>query len=191
MSNTRVGPLARLRGWWHLLAAEFAKFGVIGTIGIFVDLGAYLWLTVGIGADGAGVLEGREKIASVLATGIATGFSWVANRYWTFRHKRSARVHRELVLFLFFNAIGALITMACIAIAIDVFGITDPVGQSAARLLGIGLGTIFRFWTYRQFVFVRELSDLPPVPHGEGEHETRTQDQSVTEDDAVFRPPRG
>lgn len=166
MSSTHIGLRARLRGWWALLAAEFAKFGVIGTVGIFIDLGAFYVLTHGLDG-GDGVLAGREKIASILATGIATAVSWIANRYWTFRHKRSARVHRELFLFLVFNGIGALITMGCIVVAIDLMGITDPLGQSIARLIGIALGTIFRFWTYRQFVFVRELSDLPPVPTDE------------------------
>ena len=52
-----------------------------------------------------------------------------------------------------------------VALAIDVLHASGPVAQTSARLVGIVLGTIFRFWTYRQFVFVRELADLPPVPH--------------------------
>ncbi|GAB97945.1 putative flippase GtrA [Kineosphaera limosa] len=172
---TRLLPWlrVRLRAWWDLFAAQFAKFGVIGTIGIFIDLGAYWLLTAGLG-DG-GVLAGREKIASVLATGIATAVSWIANRYWTFRDHRSARVPRELFLFLVFNGVGALITVGCVVVAVDVLGITDPMGQNVARLFGIGVGTIFRFWTYRQFVFVRELSDLPPVPTEETLRDTNSR----------------
>lgn len=146
---------ARLRQWWHLLAAEAAKFGVIGTIGIFVDNGAFLLL-----AAGQGPMVGHDKLASVTATAIATAFSWVCNRYWTFRHRRQSDVGREVLLFLFFNAVGALITMACVALAIDVFGVVSPAGKTVARLIGIVIGTIFRFWTYRQFVFVRKLSHL-------------------------------
>ena len=181
MTRTRGGITVRLRAWWDLLAAEFAKFGVIGTVGIFVDNGAYLLLTHGLLDPGP--LAGHEKIASIVATAIATLFSWIGNRYWTFRHKRAERpdhMQREVVLFLVFNAIGALITMACVALAIDVFDVTDPVGQTAARLVGIVIGTIFRFWTYRQFVFVRELAHLPTVPDSESH-----------DDDAMFRPPRG
>ncbi len=161
MQRTSGGFAARLRRWWDLLATEFAKFGVIGAIGIFVDNGAFLLLTHGLG-DG-GPFAGHEKVASLVATTIASLFSWVCNRYWTFRHKRSDDLRREIVLFALFNAIGALITMACVALAIDVLHTTGPVGQTAARLVGIVLGTIFRFWTYRQFVFVRRLS-TPTTP---------------------------
>lgn len=201
MTRTRGGLGSRLRGWWDLLAAEFAKFGAIGAIGVFVDSGAYLALTVGVGVGGAGVLDGHEKIASLVATGIATLYSWVANRHWTFRHRRPANLRREVGLFLFFNAIGALITMGCNAIAIDVFHVTDPSGQTAARLVGIVLGTIFRFWTYRQFVFVRELADLPPVPgedyaprhraHGAAGGPAGPSAAPVSARDAESRPRRG
>ena len=163
--------VSRLRDWWDLLAAEFAKFGIIGTIGVFVDNGAFVLLAHGF--DGTGPMAGHEKLASLVATGIASVFSWVCNRYWTFRHKRPDNLPREIALFTLFNAIGALITMGCVALAIDVLHATDPVVQTSARLVGIVLGTVFRFWTYRQFVFVRELADLPPVPHGTPSAATR------------------
>lgn len=183
-----TGAIARVRGWWDLLSAEFAKFGVIGTIGIFVDNGAFVLLTHGFGA--AGPLAGHEKFASLVATAIASVFSWVCNRYWTFRDKRPDDLRREIVLFTVFNAIGALITMGCVALAIDVLHAAGPVAQTAARLVGIVLGTVFRFWTYRQFVFVRELSDLPPVPHGETEAEAQSK-TDVSAPDAESRRRRG
>ena len=167
--------VSRVRGWWDLFSAEFAKFGVIGTIGVFVDSGAF-WL-LAHGFDGTGPLAGHEKLASLVATAIASVFSWICNRYWTFRHKRPDNLRREIVLFSVFNAIGALITMGCVALAIDVLHVTNPVVQTSARLVGIVLGTLFRFWTYRQFVFVRELADLPPVPDSP-EHESNESAES-------------
>lgn len=177
---------SRIRGWWDLLAAEFAKFGVIGTIGVFVDSGVFLLLTHAF--DGSGPLAGHEKLASLAATGVASVFSWVCNRYWTFRHKRPDNLRREILLFALFNAIGALITMGCVALAIDVLHATGPVAQTSARLVGIVLGTVFRFWTYRQFVFVRELADLPPVPHAPSTPQPR---DDVTAPDAASRRRRG
>ena len=166
--------VSRVRGWWDLFSAEFAKFGVIGTIGVFVDSGAF-WL-LAHGFDGIGPLAGHEKLASLVATAIASVFSWICNRYWTFRHKRPDNLRREILLFSLFNAIGALITMGCVALVIDVLHVTDPIVQTSARLVGIVLGTLFRFWTYRQFVFVRELADLPPVPHGPDSTDSTAQD---------------
>lgn len=152
-----------LRRWWGQLAAEAAKFGVIGAIGVFVDLGAYAFLQYGWFGPTEGPLYGHEKLASVGATAIASVFSWVCNRYWTFRHKRGGNLRREIVLFSFFNAIGALITVGCIAFAIDVLHLRGLAWESAARIVGIGVGTLFRFWTYRRWVFVAELAPQQPA----------------------------
>ena len=171
-----AGIMDRIRGLASLFWREVAKFGAVGGVAFVIDNGLYWYLI-------HGPMSGSEVKARFVSAGVATIFAWVANRYWTFRHKRAERpahMQREVVLFLVFNAIGALITMACVALAIDVFDVTDPAGQTAARLVGIVIGTIFRFWTYRQFVFVRELTHLPPVP-----------DPESHDDDAMFRPPRG
>lgn len=159
---------ARLRLWWDRILGEAAKFGVVGAIGVFVDLGAYAFFQYGWFGPTNGPLYGHEKIASFAATAVATVFSWVCNRYWTFRDKRGDDLVREGMLFVVFNVVGALITVACVAFAIDVLGAKGLTWESAARVVGIGLGTLFRFWAYRRFVFVRELADDlpadPPVP---------------------------
>ena len=87
---------------------------------------------------------------------------------------------RTLNLSAWASVAGSLILIAelgCVALAIDVLHVTNPVVQTSARLVGIVLGTLFRFWTYRQFVFVRELADLPPVPHSP-EHESNESAES-------------
>ncbi|WP_226344367.1 GtrA family protein [Agilicoccus flavus] len=154
----------RLRGWWGMFLAEAAKFGVVGGIGVFVDMGAYAFFRYGWFGPEHGPLYTHAKLASVAATAVATLFSWVCNRYWTFRDKRSDDLVREGLLFAAFNVVGALITVACVALAIDVLHADALTWESVARGVGIGLGTLFRFWAYRRFVFVHELQDLTPQP---------------------------
>ena len=89
-------------------------------------------------------------------------FSWVANRYWTFRDKRSSNKTRELVMFLIMNAIGLGIQAGCVAIAQYLMGVTDPTGLFiAGNVIGLFFGTVFRYFAYRFWVFKEKL-DVEP-----------------------------
>jgi putative flippase GtrA len=135
----------RLYQRFRVLIHEAAKFGVVGMAGFIVSLG---------GADvlryGAGV--GKYK-AVVAATILATVVTFVGNRYWAFRHRERTGMGRETVLFFVFNAIGLLIQLACVAIVQDGLQLNGKVWYNAANLAGIGLGTLFRFWSYRKWVW--------------------------------------
>ena len=126
---------------------EAAKFGVVGGLAWFVDNGifAFLW---------HGPMSDSTIKARIVSTGIATLFSWFASRYWTFRHRRSDRPWKEFVLFLAMNAIGLGIVVACQFVSRYVLGFTSfGADFVAGGVIGLILGTIFRFLAYRYFVF--------------------------------------
>ena len=135
----------RLYERFRVLIHEAAKFGVVGLAGFIVSLG---------GADvlryGAGV--GKYK-AVVIATVLATVVTFIGNRYWAFRHRERTGMGRETVLFFVFNGIGLLIQLACVAIVQDGLNLQGKIAYNAANLVGIGLGTLFRFWSYRKWVW--------------------------------------
>ena len=95
---------------------------------------------------------GKYK-AVVIATIAATVVTFLGNRYWAFRHRERVGMGRETVLFFVFNGIGLLIQLACVAIVQDGLGLQGKVWYNLANLCGIGLGTLFRFWTYRKWVW--------------------------------------
>ena len=100
--------------------------------------------------------------ARIVSTGIATLASWFANRYWTFRHRRSDRVWREFGLFMIMNGIGLLIALACQAVSRYMLGYQSFTADFVSGgVIGLILGTIFRFLAYRYFVFNEELSSDP------------------------------
>lgn len=134
----------------QLLWREAAKFGVVGGLGWFIDNGIYALLWHG------SMSESTIK-ARVVSTGIATLFSWFANRYWTFRHRRTTRVWKEFMLFLIMNGIGLGIVVACQFVSRYVLGFTSfSADFIAGGVIGLILGTIFRFVAYRYFVFSSE-----------------------------------
>lgn len=144
----------RLRGIVSLFWREVAKFGTVGGVAFIVDNGLYWWLINGPMDDS--VVKARFVSASV-----ATLFSWVANRYWTFRHRRQANALRELVLFIVINVIGMVISAGCVWIARYPLEVTDRTLLLFAGIFGTVLATVMRFFAYRFLVFNAELDAEP------------------------------
>ena len=138
--------LARLRAGIGLLYREMIKFGVVGAIAFVIDLGVanLLWQTV---------LEDKVTTARIISGALATLFAWLGNRLWTFRHRRSREPLQEVVLFFAINGLALAISAAVLALSHYGLGYQSRLADNIATIVGIGVGTIFRFVAYRYFVF--------------------------------------
>ncbi|POH60734.1 GtrA family protein [Arthrobacter glacialis] len=149
----------RIKGLMGLFWREVAKFGVVGGVAFVIDTGIYLWLL-------AGSMGGHPTKAKIISAAVATVFSWLANRYWTFRHRRQANMVREVILFIIMNGIGLGIAAACVYISHWVLGFESATADIiAGSVVGLILGTIFRFFAYRYWVFTEELDQEPGFDH--------------------------
>jgi putative flippase GtrA len=129
------------------LAPEAVKFALVGGLNTGVNF-LIFWVLI------LTVLSGSQLKANVIATVVATVTSYLMNRHWTYRSRpKTAAVHREFMLFLVFNAAGLAIELAVIGVTKYWFGLTGIIAVTAAKVVGTALGTIFRFVTYRTFVF--------------------------------------
>lgn len=149
----------RIRGLASLFWREVAKFGAVGGVAFVIDSAIFIWLFTG-------PMHGSEVWAKAVATVVASVFSWVANRYWTFRHRKQANVAREAVLFAIMNLVGLLIASGCVWFAKYILDLNDkPSLFIAGSVVGLVLGTIFRFFAYRFWVFNEELDQEPEFSH--------------------------
>ncbi len=152
-----------LRGWalrWYeLLAREVAKFGVVGLAAFCLDTALYNYFVFGVpGATGVGAMHDMPLRAKVAATAFSTIFAWVGNRYWTFRQRRRSGRAREFALFVFFNIIGLAIAVLCLGFSRYGLGLESQLADNiSGNGVGLVLGTLFRFWAYRTYVFTAEL----------------------------------
>jgi putative flippase GtrA len=134
------------------LIHEAAKFGVVGAIGFVVNLA---------GADVLRYDVGLEKYAALtIATVLATIVTFIGNRYWAFRHRGGDGTARESVLFFGLNGVALLIQYVSLWFIDGVLGLGSRFWYLAAVVLGTGLGTLFRFWSYRRWVWHSPLA--PP-----------------------------
>lgn len=145
------------------LVHEVAKFGLVGVLGLVVDLPIYNWLVFDnplvVGDSGDGMLHHKPVTAKVISVTAATIATYLGNRHWTWRHRERSGLHREYALFFILNGIGLLIASGCLAFSRYVLDLhTQLADNIAANVIGLGLGTLFRFWSYRKWVFREEIA---------------------------------
>jgi len=134
------------------LIAQLARFGVVGAIGFVVDFTVFNLLR-------ATVLNPDEVHsgpfwAKVVSTAVAILVNWIGNRYWTFRDQRRAVAAREGVEFVIVSLGGMVISLGCLAVSHYVLGFTSALADNVSgNVIGLLLGTVFRFWLYKVWVY--------------------------------------
>lgn len=143
---------------WQKFVHEALKFGLVGGINTIINYAVFNALALTVFADG-------QLKATVIATVVATITSYLMNRHWTYRDRPKSAMRREYALFFLFNATGLLIELGVLALAKYGLGITSLLAINLAKTAGLVLGTAFRFWSYRTFVFRSSPADhAPPTP---------------------------
>jgi putative flippase GtrA len=147
----------RVKHLWH----EVAKFGIVGGIGFVVT------------EIGFNLLHFDAKLglftSNALATVVAAVVTFAGNKYWTFRHRAGHGTRKETIIFIALNGVGILIQYACVWITQNAFGVTGKYLLNVAFLIGIGLGTLFRFWSYRKWVWGSPPGEPPAEPSERGD----------------------
>ena len=134
------------------------KFGVIGLVGFFVDVGIFNALRLGAFGDGH-FFQGPIG-AKIVSAGIATVVTWFGNRYWTFREHRRKNYLLELAEFSTVSVGGILIGLACLWVSHYLLGFTSLLADNiSTNLVGLVLGTSFRFLLYRFWVYGHHRAD--------------------------------
>lgn len=143
--NPFRGLAGKLGTTWRILAKELSAFGVVGFLNLFVDVGLFNLLHSGAGLG--------PTTSTVLSTAVATTCAYFMNRHWSFSHRARTGLAREYSLFFGLNGIALLMGIAVLDVTYYILGYTDPASTNIAKVIGIGLGTIFRFWSYKRWVF--------------------------------------
>lgn len=134
------------------LLPQLARFGAVGLVGLVVDVALFNLLRVTVLAPEV-IAEG-PIIAKVVSTSVAIAINWIGSRYWTFRLEHRRPAAREAVEFAVVSVGGLLIAVACLVVSRYVFGFTSLLADNiASNVVGLALGSAFRFVLYRTWVF--------------------------------------
>jgi putative flippase GtrA len=144
-ADSRSGSLRdHVRSSWRILLKEIAAFGAIGLISLVIDLGLFNLL----------YHHGTLK-AKCISTVAATTFAYFGNRHLSFSHRARTSIGRETTFFFGINLVVLIISELVLAVFAYPFNQrNDHVVMNVVNLGTIAVGTIFRFWAYKRFVFL-------------------------------------
>jgi putative flippase GtrA len=144
---------------WAMLVHELTKFGIVGVFNTGLDFGIANLLHVG--------LHTNQYLAKTISVTIAATSSYFMNRYWTFRHRARTGLGREYALFFLLNGVGLVIALACIWLVMGPLDRHGALWFNVAQVLGLVLGMLFRFTTYKRWVFLAPATSPESEPPAE------------------------
>lgn len=139
--SARHPAVSRLRR----LSREVAEFAAVGGIGVLVNLAVFNLVR--------NTTELPVVRCSIIATAVAIVFNYIGFRYFTYRDRDKTRPPREFTLFLVFSGAGLVIENGVLYVATYGFDWDTPLQNNVFKFLGIGVASLFRFWSYRSWVF--------------------------------------
>jgi putative flippase GtrA len=149
--------LSRLSLRFGGLVRELSKFGTIGIISFAVDFSLYNLIY-----DSMNTL-----LAAAISMTVAATVAFIGNRFWTWRDRARTDLRREYALYFLFNLGGLLIGLACLWVSHYGLGFKTQLADNIAKnIVGMALGTLFRFVSYRQIVFRKSPSATVQEPAG-------------------------
>ena len=141
------------------MTPELTSFLAVGGAGYVVDVAGFNVLRA---APPISALD--PSVARVLAVVAAMVVTYLGNRLLTWRDVPSVDRRREVGLFVLFNLVGLGMSVVCLLASHDLLGLTSRMADNvSANVVGMALGTAFRFWSYKRFVFARTTEGRTPA----------------------------
>jgi putative flippase GtrA len=136
----------------YSLRHELGKFFSVGALAYVVGVGGFNILVHLENAP----LASKPLTASIISGIVSIFVAYLGNRHWTWRDRARSGARREMSLFFIINGFALIFNVVCLAVSRYVLGFESALADNiAANVIGVGLGTLFRFWSYRTIVFKR------------------------------------
>jgi putative flippase GtrA len=133
----------------RLLTREVRTFLAVGGTGYIVDVAAFNLLR---SLQPFSALD--PSVARTVAVALAMCVTYLGNRTLTWRDRSSGDRRREVGLFVLFNIVGFGFSVVTLILSHDALGLTSRTADNiSANVVGLALGTVFRYLTYKRFVF--------------------------------------
>lgn len=146
---------------------ELVKFAIVGGTTFIIDSSIFYTLKLT-------VLSEKPVTAKIIAGIVAVICSYILNREWSFRNRGGRERAHEAFLFFFVSGIGVVLSFIPLWISSYVFGLRVPEVSLAteniadfvsAYIIGNLLQMMFRFYSFRKFVFPEENARSAPDPN--------------------------
>ena len=132
---------------------EFTAFVAVGAVATAVSASFYNLLAHSA-VLGEGSWTQQPIIAFVLSNLLGMVVSFTGTRWWVFRDRPAAGPAGGLVGFVAINLLSWVVPLATLSFSRYVLDLSSALADNiAANVIGLGLGTVVRFWALRASVF--------------------------------------
>ena len=120
---------------------QFVKFGIVGVGNSIIDFAGFLIATR--------IFDLHYLAANTLSWTIAVSFSFVVNKFWTFRSRETAVIGKQSIKFFIVSAVALALSLIILDILIRILGIHDLI----AKILTIGIIVFWNFFLNKYWTF--------------------------------------
>lgn len=139
------------------LVREGAKFLTVGLASTAVAVAVFNFLVHGLPGGMHGVMHDLPLPAYVVANLLGMMVSYRGSRHWAFRRRVTVGVAGGRLAFVLINLLSMTFPLALLGISRYLLGLESQLADNlAANVFGLALGTAFRFFCYRRFIFLSQ-----------------------------------
>ena len=158
------GALRRSNAARSRATGEFTKFVAVGVAATAVSTSLYN-VFAHTTALGQGSLTQQPVAAFVLANLAGMVVSFFGTQWWAFSGRTSTGPARGLPAFVVINVASWIIPLSSLAFSRYVLGLSSALADNvAANVVGLGLGTIARFWALRATTSAKQHAAVSEPP---------------------------
>jgi putative flippase GtrA len=127
--------------WQNKILRQFVKFCLVGVVNTLIDYLVYIGLTRG--------LDVYFIYANIIAILVAMSFSFIFNKYWTFRNYHND-IKGQYFKFFAVNLVYFLLNNTVVYVLVSYFLIFDLIAKVIAIIIGLGWNFLAnRYWTFK------------------------------------------
>lgn len=136
------------------LAAEGGKFLAVGGAATVVALLLFNLAVHGFPGNAPGPMNDKPLSAYAIANLVGMVVSYRGSRSWAFRHREPVGAAGGRISFFVINIVTMTIPLLCLTVSRYLLDLDSALADNvSANVIGLGLGTMARFWAFRRFVF--------------------------------------
>jgi putative flippase GtrA len=155
-SSCRLAPYAACLGSrLRRLSGEAVRFSAVNIVATLLAVVLFNAFVHGVPMFlSPGPLNGWPATSWFIANCVGMGLSFYGSRRSAFRHRRASGPGGGFLNYALVNLASFVISMACLWVTRNVLHRQSALADNvSANVVGAALGTVFRFWAFRRFVF--------------------------------------
>ena len=131
------------RGFFKTLAAQFAKFGVVGFLAFLIDYAVLMVLTQALGWD--------PVLSAAISFVISVVFNYLASMQYVFTRRDDLSRRKEFALFVVLSVIGLGINELVIWVGTAAFG-AGALAVTATKVVATVIVALWNFWSRKKWL---------------------------------------